>query len=185
MQVTETKLPGVLLIQPRLFKDDRGFFYESFNANRYSQFGLTKPFVQDNISRSAINVLRGLHYQLNHPQAKLVSVIKGAVLDVVIDIRRGSLTFGKSFATELNDNNHLQVFIPEGFAHGFLALTDEVDFSYKCTDYYDPTSEFGIIWNDPALNIDWHVNHPILSAKDSMYPCLNDIAIEHLPVFEK
>ncbi len=185
MQVNETNLPGVLLITPRLFKDDRGFFYESFNVNRYAQYGLTKPFVQDNISRSARNVVRGLHYQLNHPQAKLVSVLCGAVLDVVVDVRKGSPTFGQYFSTELNDENHAQVYIPEGYAHGFVSLTEGVDFSYKCTDYYDPTGEFGIIWDDPDLGINWHAVDPILSPKDKVYPRLKDIPLEHLPTFEK
>lgn len=184
MKIIETHLPGVILLEPKVFHDNRGYFYENFQANRYQQVGLTKPFVQDNISHSSCGVLRGLHYQLKKPQAKLVTVLRGAVLDVVVDIRRGSPTFGKWLSFDLNDQNHLQLYVPEGFAHGFAALTDKVDFLYKCTDYYQPGDEFGIHWNDPELDISWKINNPIMSDKDQLFPVLKDVPIAQLPVYQ-
>ena len=181
MQISETALPGVLLIQPKTFADDRGFFLETYQNNRYVELGINKPFVQDNLSRSRKGVLRGLHYQLPHLQGKLGYVIRGSVLDVVVDIRVGSPTFGKWISYELNDENHFQLYIPEGFAHGFATLSDEVDFIYKCTDYYNPACEKGILWNDPQLNIQWQVNSPILSPKDLQHKCLQDIPADILP----
>ncbi|HVV68957.1 MAG TPA: dTDP-4-dehydrorhamnose 3,5-epimerase [Gammaproteobacteria bacterium] len=177
------KLPGLLLIEPQVFKDPRGFFLETHNLRNYLAKGISTSFVQDNISRSVKGVLRGLHYQLEHPQAKLVSVIRGAVLDVVVDIRRGSPTFGQWQGVELSDENHLQLFIPEGFAHGFSVLSEEVDFLYKCSDYYHPESEFGIRWDDPNINISWQNSEPILSQKDKAYPLLSEVVPEHLPKF--
>lgn len=180
MQVHKTKLPGLLIIEPKVFGDNRGFFFETFYEKKYQEHGINKPFVQDNISRSTKNVVRGLHYQLEKPQAKLVSVFRGAVLDVAVDIRKGSPTFGQWQGVELNDQNHLQLYIPEGFAHGFSVLSDEVDFFYKCTDYYHPQSEHGILWNDPNLAIDWKVAEPVLSEKDKKYRLLNQVAAELL-----
>ncbi|KUM44223.1 dTDP-4-dehydrorhamnose 3,5-epimerase [Pseudomonas sp. EpS/L25] len=168
MQVFETAIPDVKLIEPKVFGDDRGFFLESFQAERYAQqAGITLPFVQDNHSRSARNVLRGLHFQRSKPQGKLVRVVRGEVLDVAVDIRRGSPTFGNVVAEILSEDNKRQLWIPPGLAHGFVVLSETADFEYKCTDYYDPSDEGSLIWNDPDLNIDWRVTDPILSAKDA------------------
>lgn len=184
MRVIETKLPGLILIEPKVFHDNRGFFYESFQATKYNELGITKPFVQDNVSCSCRNVLRGLHYQLQRPQGKLVTVIRGAVLDVVVDIRQGSPTFGQWQSFELNDENHWQLYVPEGFAHGFVALSEQVDFHYKCTDYYQPGDEYGIIWNDPNLAIPWNITNPIMSDKDLIFPCLADVPLGYLPQYQ-
>lgn len=168
MQVFETAIPDVRLIEPKVFGDDRGFFLESFQAERYAeQAGITLAFVQDNHSRSARNVLRGLHFQRSKPQGKLVRVVRGEVLDVAVDIRRGSPTFGNVVAEILSEDNKRQLWIPPGLAHGFVVLSETADFEYKCTDYYDPSDEGSLIWNDPDLNIDWRVTDPILSAKDA------------------
>lgn len=168
MQVFETAIPDVKLIEPKVFGDDRGFFLESFQAERYAeQVGITLAFVQDNHSRSARNVLRGLHFQRSKPQGKLVRVVRGEVLDVAVDIRRGSPTFGNVVAEILSEDNKRQLWIPPGLAHGFVVLSETADFEYKCTDYYDPSDEGSLIWNDPDLNIDWRVTDPILSAKDA------------------
>ncbi len=183
MKVTETKLPGVLLFEPTVYQDSRGFFLESFSAEKYAAAGVTALFVQDNYSYSHLDVLRGLHYQLQHPQAKLVRVSRGAVFDVAVDIRRGSPTFGAWVGFELSAENHRQLFIPAGFAHGFMALTEGVDFLYKCSNYYDPHSEFGVIWSDPELAIQWPGAQPIVSAKDAAYPLLKNVPVAHLPVF--
>lgn len=182
MNVISTKLAGLKLIQPKIFGDARGFFFEGFAANRYAEMvGITEPLVQMNFSRSRYGVLRGLHYQLAKPQGKLVMVTRGKVFDVAVDIRVGSETFGQWQGFELSDENHHQLYIPKGFAHGFVVLSEEVDFAYACTDYYDPSSEKGILWNDPALAIPWNVEDPILSAKDQVYPVLADVAETDLP----
>ncbi|MGE6321661.1 dTDP-4-dehydrorhamnose 3,5-epimerase [Pseudomonas oryzihabitans] len=168
MQVFDTAIPDVKLIEPKVFGDDRGFFLESFQAERYAeQAGITLAFVQDNHSRSARNVLRGLHFQRSKPQGKLVRVVRGEVLDVAVDIRRGSPTFGNVVAEILSEDNKRQLWIPPGLAHGFVVLSETADFEYKCTDYYDPSDEGSLIWNDPDLNIDWRVTDPILSSKDA------------------
>lgn len=178
-------IPDVILIEPKLFKDDRGYFAEIYKDDGFKENGITSQFVQDNISRSNKGTLRGLHYQLHKPQAKLVSVIRGAVFDVAVDIRRDSPTFGQWFGQVLSDENHLQLFIPEGFAHGFCVLSEEADFMYKCSDYYDPASERGILWSDTQLNIDWPLDcKPILSSKDMKYPSLADAAEQELPVYK-
>ena len=170
MEVKKTKINGAFLIKPQLFKDNRGHFFESFNSKKFNEVtGLDVQFVQDNQSLSSKNVLRGLHFQ--HPpfaQAKLVSVIKGEVLDVVVDIRKESDTFGEYIAENLNEENHHQLFIPEGMAHGFLTLKDDTIFSYKCSNYYDKGSEDGIIWNDGNLKIDWKIKNPLVSEKDQL-----------------
>ncbi len=177
-----TSLPGVLLIKPRVFHDDRGRFFESFQAERYAEHGINLAFVQDNISYSKKGTLRGLHYQLAHPQGKLVSVIQGKVFDVAVDIRLGSKTFGQSFSCELSDKNHHQLYIPPGFAHGFYVLSDDVCFHYKCTDYYQPGDEYGIAWHDETLEINWPLQkQPLLSPKDKLYVALRDTPIENLP----
>lgn len=178
-----TTLPGVIMVQPKKFTDNRGFFLETFQQLRYPEFGITKPFVQDNLSRSFKGVLRGLHYQLKHPQSKLVYVTRGTVLDIVVDIRIGSPTFAQWFSQILSDENHLQLYIPEGFAHGFVTLSDEADFIYKCTEYYYPQYEQGVIWSDPEININWQITNPILSVKDSKYNLLKDIPRELLPQY--
>jgi dTDP-4-dehydrorhamnose 3,5-epimerase len=182
MKVTETALPGVLIIEPRTFKDERGFFYETFHAERYAEIGIKEKFVQDNFSRSVKNVVRGLHYQLEHAQGKLVYVAYGHVLDVIVDIRVDSPAFGQAITIEISDQNHRQVYVPRGMAHGFCVLSDHVDFLYKCTDYYYPASEFGLCWNDPDLQISWpKIENPILSRKDLVYPRLKDIPRDQLP----
>lgn len=179
MKLTEAPLSGVLIIEPRIFTDARGYFHEAYQAERYAQHNIP-AFVQDNLSRSSKNVLRGLHYQKPHAQGKLVHVSRGAVWDVVVDIRVSSPTFGKYFHIELSEDNHLQLYIPPGFAHGFCVLSDIADFHYKCTDYYQPNAEHGIAWNDPQLNIPWPVKEPILSPKDEVYPALNEIKHDEL-----
>lgn len=181
MQVIETRLPGVLIIKPRLFEDERGYFFETYQAERYQTQGIPVDFVQDNVSRSRQHVVRGLHYQLERPQGKLVYVTSGRVLDVVVDIRVGSPTFGESVSVELDDVTHTQVYIPPGFAHGFCVLSESADFFYKCTDYYHPPSERGIYWNDPALKIAWPVSNPIVLNKDSSYLALKDMPEKDLP----
>lgn len=181
MQIIETALAGVFLIQPKIFGDSRGFFFESYQAERYQALGITEPLVQANISRSSRGVLRGLHYQLTQPQDKLVTVLKGRVFDVAVDIRPGSATFGQWVGFELNDENHHQLFVPKGFAHGFEVLSDEADFLYQCSDYYHPASEQGIAWNDPDLAINWQTTTPLLSTKDKEHPRLKDVASVYLP----
>ena len=183
MKIYETKLSGVIIIEPNIYGDSRGFFLETFQQIKYQDIGIHKPFVQDNVSRSSKGVLRGLHFQLEKPQAKLVSVFRGTVFDVVVDIRVGSPTFGEWIGVELSDHNHHQLFIPEGFAHGFEVLSEEADFFYKCTDYYHPASEFGVHWNDPTIGIQWQTAIPVLSAKDDVYPLLSQIPMHQLPKY--
>jgi len=168
MKVIETSLPGVLIIEPKVFGDERGFFYESFNAKAFEDAtGLNTQFVQDNHSRSQKGVLRGLHYQLQNTQGKLVRVTAGEVLDVAVDLRRGSPNFGQWEAVRLSADNHRQLWVPEGFAHGFVVLSDFAEFLYKTTDYYTPSAERCICWDDPTLAIDWQLEQaPQLSAKD-------------------
>lgn len=183
MQILPTRLDGVLIIVPRAFTDPRGFFMETYQAMRYKQCGIACEFVQDNLSHSTKNTLRGLHYQYPHGQAKLVSVIKGEVFDVAVDIRQGSPNFGRWEGVHLSADNHRQLFIPEGFAHAFCVLSDNAIFSYKCSDYYSRQAEHGIAWNDPELGIRWPVVNPLLSEKDGRYPRLRDIPDSELPVF--
>jgi dTDP-4-dehydrorhamnose 3,5-epimerase len=172
MKVLETVLPGVLIIEPKVFGDARGFFLESYQAERYRQLGIAHTFVQDNHSRSARGVLRGLHFQRSRPQGKLVSVSRGSVYDVAVDINPASPTCGQFVAVELNDENHRQLWIPPGYAHGFCVLSDIADVQYKCTDYYIPEDEGGLLWNDPQVNIPWPIEQPLLSAKDQRNPTL-------------
>lgn len=186
MKIIDTTIPGVKIIEPRVFGDVRGFFYESFQDKRYHETGITVKFIQDNFSRSRFGVLRGLHYQLKYSQAKLVGVVRGEVFDVAVDIRVGSPTFGKWFGTILNDTNHRQMYIPGGFAHGFCVLSEEVDFYYKCTDYYHSEDEHGILWNDANVGIEWplaQIGSPLLSEKDMKNSFLNDMPIDLLPKF--
>jgi dTDP-4-dehydrorhamnose 3,5-epimerase len=179
MNIIKTPLEGLLVIEPKVLSDSRGFFYETFQLDRYNEAGIPS-FVQDNVSRSRQNVLRGLHFQFPHPQGKLISVICGSVFDVVVDIRLSSSTFGQWFSILLNDENHQQLYIPPGFAHGFCVMSETSDFYYQCTDFYMPACEHGIAFNDPQLNIPWPSKCPLLSAKDNNYPLLNEIPHEQL-----
>ena len=184
MKVIETALPGALVLEPQVFGDVRGFFYESYNEAKYRDAGIDRRFVQSNVSRSAKGVLRGLHYQWPNPQGKLVSVLEGEVYDVAVDIRQGSPTFGQSVGVMLTAENHRHFWVPEGFAHGFCVLSDFATFSYQCTALYDAKTDAGIRWNDGALGIDWPVSDPLLSDKDRITPFLHDVAPERLPVFK-
>ena len=177
MEVIKTDIEGVVIIEPRIFKDARGYFFESFSAKEFQEKVCQTTFVQDNESFSSYGVVRGLHFQKPpYTQSKLVRVIKGAVLDVAVDLRKGSPTYGKHVAVELTGENHRQLFIPKGFAHGFSVLSEEVLFQYKCDNFYAPQSEGGIAWNDPALQIDWRIpaDKIILSEKDTKHPLLED-----------
>jgi dTDP-4-dehydrorhamnose 3,5-epimerase len=182
VKVTALDIPGVSLIEPTVFRDDRGLFCETFHGQRYADAGLVKPFVQDNFSRSIRGTLRGLHYQEPHAQGKLVMALEGAVYDVVVDIRRGSPTFGRWHAVELSSDNYRQLYIPPGCAHGFCVTSEQASVLYKCTDFYSPQDERGIIWNDPALAIPWPVATPLLSPKDGRYGSLEAMAA-HLPLY--
>lgn len=178
MQVIQTKLAGVLIIEPKVFGDHRGFFKETFSAERYKELaGIEQAFVQDNHSRSRKGVLRGLHYQKTKPQGKLVSVTRGAVFDVAADINPESPTYGQYVGVELSEDNHRQLWIPPGYAHGFVVISDEVDFVYKCTDYYDPSDEGGVAWDCPMLNIAWPLTNVQLSDKDKNYLGLKDLHV--------
>jgi len=181
MNVKETKLPEVLVLEPAVFSDERGFFLETWNSTRYEEAGIKGFFVQDNISFSKKGVLRGLHFQYPQSQGKLVQVLSGEVVDVAVDIRKDSPTFGQWVSEVLSDANNRQIYIPLGFAHGYCVISETAVFSYKCTDFYNPGSEGGIIWNDPDINIDWPLEEPILSSKDADYPRLKDIRPEKLP----
>lgn len=180
----ETELPGVLICELTIFSDDRGFFVETFQAEKYAAGGIVGNFVQDNFSHSKQGVLRGLHYQLHQPQAKLVSAISGAIYDVAVDIRKGSPTYGKWAGTILSGENKRQLFIPVGFAHGFCVLSETADVVYKCTDFYNPEDDFGIVWNDPRISIDWPVVSPVLSKKDAELPSIDAMPEEQLPVYD-
>lgn len=175
MKVIPTTLPGVIVIEPKVFGDTRGFFLETFHVERYAQAGIPGPFVQDNHSHSAQGVLRGLHFQKQYPQGKLVYVTSGAVFDVAVDIRPTSPTLGKWVGITLTAEQHQQFYIPPGFAHGFCVLSEQADFHYKCTDYYHPEDEGCIRWNDPEINIQWPINNPVLSAKDANAQCLKEL----------
>jgi len=182
VKVTGAGLPGLLVVEPRVFGDDRGFFLENWQAKRYGEAGIDAHFVQSNRSRSERGVLRGLHYQLGRPQGKLVEVVRGEVFDVAVDIRRGSPTFGEWKGLVLSDENHLQLYIPPGFAHGFTVLSAVADFAYLCTDYYAPEEERGIRWDDPGLAIAWPGGEKVVSPKDGAYPFLRDLE-DDLPIF--
>ena len=180
-----TSIPGVLVFTPKVHGDARGFFLQTYQAKQYAAAGLDRTFVQDNLSRSRRDTVRGLHYQLRHPQGKLVSVLRGAVLDVAVDIRRGSPTFGQFVAVELSEENRKQLFVPEGFAHGFRVLSEIADFHYKCTDFYAQGDEYGVGWNDPALGIPWgDLATPVVSHKDQKLPNLADVPPDHLPQYK-
>jgi dTDP-4-dehydrorhamnose 3,5-epimerase len=175
MKVIKTKLPGVVIIEPKVFGDHRGFFLESYHAEGYAAAGIELSFVQDNHSRSSKGVLRGLHYQISKPQGKLVRVVRGEVLDVALDINPQSSTYGEYEAVLLSEDNYRQIWVPPGYAHGFVVLSDIADFEYKCTDFYDPSDEGGVIWNDPQVGIDWQCDNPKLSDKDLKLPTLSQL----------
>jgi dTDP-4-dehydrorhamnose 3,5-epimerase len=177
VKITQTELPGVVIIEPKVFGDERGFFLETFQAERYSSLaGISSRFVQDNHSRSRRGVLRGLHAQKQQPQGKLVRAARGEIFDVAADIDPRSATFGRWVGVTLSDTNHRQLWIPPGYAHGFVVLSEIADFEYKCTDYYHPESETGVIWNDPDLGIAWPIENPQLSDKDKRLPTLASLA---------
>jgi dTDP-4-dehydrorhamnose 3,5-epimerase len=180
MKIIQTSIPEVIIFIPPVFTDSRGHFLETYQQQKYAEAGILKPFVQDNQSYSTKNVLRGLHFQLRHPQAKLVRVTRGSVFDVAIDIRKNSPTFGKWHGEILSAENKKQLYIPENFAHGFCVLSDSAEFLYKCTDFYVPGDEAGLIWNDAQLGIKWPIDQPILSEKDAVLPSLADV-LELLP----
>lgn len=180
MRVEQTSIPGVLIIEPDVHRDGRGYFVETYRADKYLQAGIADAFVQDNQSRSAGGILRGLHLQLKQPQGKLIRVIEGEIYDIAVDVRRGSATFGQWVAVTLSGENFRQCYIPPGFAHGFYVVSAVADVEYKCTDVYDPTGELGIAWNDPALAIPWPNPAPILSARDQNHPTLAAV-MDRLP----
>jgi dTDP-4-dehydrorhamnose 3,5-epimerase len=183
MKATPTGLPGVLCIEPDVYRDSRGEFFEAFHVRRYAELGIDLPFVQDNVSRSARHTLRGLHFQEPYGQGKLVWVTSGTVFDVVVDVRRGSPTFGRFVTQELSDANRLQLWIPPGFAHAFCVTSERADFIYKCTALYQPRTEHGVVWNDPDLGIPWPTTAPLLSPKDLALPRLKDAPL--LPTYEE
>lgn len=183
MNIIKTKIPDLLLIEPKVFGDERGFFLETYNAERYKNLGIKEDFVQDNLSFSKRGILRGLHYQKPMSQGKLVQVLQGEVFDVAVDIRVGSPTFGQWESVVLSRENKRQFYIPVGFAHGFLVTSDTALFSYKCTDTYNPAGEFTVAWDDPELNIEWPMASPQLSEKDSAGKKLSQISIEDLPSY--
>lgn len=185
MDVLTTTIDGVLVIAPKVFEDPRGFFMETFHRRRYEEAGITEGFCQDNLSFSCKNTLRGLHYQFPHEQAKLVQVLQGEILDVAVDIRRGSPTFWHSVTATLSDRNRHQMFIPKGFAHGFCVLSETALFIYKCSDFYAPDCDRGVLWSDPSIGIKWPIWEPLLSAKDERLPLLKDIPQEQLPEYKE
>ncbi len=185
MKVTKTKLPGVLIIEPQVFGDDRGYFLESWSEQRYVDAGIKQKFIQSNVSKSQKGVLRGLHFQNPKPQGKLVYVLEGEVFDVAVDIRLGSPTFGQYESIVLSAENHKQFYVPEGFAHGFCVLSKSATFCYMCTNYYDADADASIAWNDADLNIDWPLKSPNLSDKDSKALSLKSFDSENLPSYHQ
>jgi dTDP-4-dehydrorhamnose 3,5-epimerase len=182
--VEKTSLPGVLVVTPDVYPDPRGFFVETYQKERYEEAGITCTFVQDNHSRSSKDVLRGMHYQIERAQDKLVSVMKGEIYDVVVDVRRGSPTFGRWEGHLLSAENHRQLFVPVGLAHGFCVLSDVVDVTYKCSEIYYPAGERGVLWSDPDIGIEWPTEQPLLSERDQKNLRLKEIPEEDLPLFE-
>jgi dTDP-4-dehydrorhamnose 3,5-epimerase len=174
MKIIATPIDGLLVLEPDIFRDERGFFLETFHEQKYENLGIEKHFVQDNLSFSSKGILRGLHFQYRHPQAKLVQVLFGEVFDVAVDIRQGSPTFGKWFGIMLSQDNLYQMFIPEGFAHGYCVISQTALFAYKCSDFYSPAHEGGLLWSDPDIGIQWPVSDPLLSQKDSRLPRLSE-----------
>jgi dTDP-4-dehydrorhamnose 3,5-epimerase len=184
MKRIETVLPGVVVIEPAVFRDERGFFFESYQEMKFAEMGIRDRFVQDNHSKSIKGTLRGLHYQVTRPQSKLCRVTQGEVLDVVVDLRRGSPGFGQYVSVLLSAENMRQIYIPAGFAHGYLVLSETAEFLYKCSDFYFPEYERGVIWNDPEIGIHWGIQNPILSAKDGAHPMLSNVLRSELPQYE-
>jgi dTDP-4-dehydrorhamnose 3,5-epimerase len=184
LQRLDTDLPGVWELRPKVFRDARGFFLETYHQKRFVALGICEPFLQDNHSSSVEGTLRGLHYQLQRPQAKLCRVVEGKALDVAVDLRVGSPNFGKWTSLVLSAEEQNQLFIPAGFGHGFLALTERVQFLYKCSDFYDAEDECGILWNDPELGIDWGITRPLVSEKDQRNPTLATVSRDRLPRYE-
>jgi dTDP-4-dehydrorhamnose 3,5-epimerase len=180
----ESSLPGVLELHPKVFRDARGFFLETFHLAKFRELGIADTFVQDNHSCSRKGTLRGLHYQLRHPQAKLCRVVEGQALDVVLDVRAGSSYFGKWTSILLSAELQNQIYVPAGFAHGYLALTDTVQFLYKCSDFYDSEDEYGVLWSDPELRISWGIDSPVVSEKDEKLPHLSTIPKQCLPRYK-
>ena len=183
IKITPTKLPGVVIIEPASYSDHRGFFMETYHKKEYESAGLRKFFVQDNLSHSRQNVLRGLHYQLRHPQGKLIYVVSGEIYDVAVDIRKGSPSFCQWEGVNLSSENKKQIYIPEGFAHGFVVLSETAYVAYKCTALYAPGDEYGVFWDDPAIGIDWPMDTPILSDKDNRNLKINEMPESDLPVY--
>jgi dTDP-4-dehydrorhamnose 3,5-epimerase len=183
MDIITTALEGLLIVEPKIFKDRRGFFMETYNQRKYEAAGITEAFVQDNLSYSRKNTIRGLHFQIRHSQAKLVQAISGEIFDVAVDLRPGSATFGKWTGSRLSDKNGRQMYIPKGFAHGFCVMSEFAMFYYKCSDFYAPDDEGGIIWSDQDIGIEWPVENPIISEKDKLYPKLAGLSAEQLPSF--
>lgn len=181
VQRIETSLPGVCELRPKVIRDTRGFFMETYHRTKFAEMGITDAFVQDNHAASSRGALRGFHYQLHRPQAKLCRLVEGEALDVAVDIRLGSPHFGKWTSVLLSAKDQNQIYVPVGFAHGYLSLSEKVQFLYKCSDFYDPADEHGVLWNDPALNVSWGVDAPLLSEKDSRNPRLADIPHDFLP----
>lgn len=187
MNIMQAKFPQVLELEPKVFKDHRGYFLELYSKKRYQEAGISSDFIQDNLSVSVKNVVRGLHYQLKNPQGKLVSVLHGKAFDVVVDIRVGSPSFGQWVGFELDEDCSRQVFVPPGFAHGYCALSDKVIFHYQCTDYYHPEDEYSILWSDPELAIAWPhlgLEQPLVSTKDGAAPLLKDVLPQKLPLYQ-
>ena len=185
MRIHDTRLKGVWLIEPDVFEDRRGFFLETYHQRKYAEAGIAGPFVQDNWSHSVRGTLRGLHYQRLHGQGKLVFAVEGEVFDVAVDIRHGSETFGQWYGVELSAANKRQLYIPPGFAHGFCVLSETASFVYKCTEFYVPADEGGVLWNDPQITISWPIREPLLSAKDQGYRPLSEIPPSLLPVYQR
>ena len=185
MEIVKTKLPGVIVFEPKIFGDKRGFFLETFRNDVLLDAGIDTQFVQDNHSRSSKGVLRGMHYQMTQTQGKLVRVATGAVFDVAVDVRHGSPTFGEWYGTQLDEDNMRMMYVPPGYAHGFVVLSDTTDFLYKCTDYYHPQSEQGIAWDDPDIGINWPIEEVTLSEKDKKNSRLKDQPVDMLPEFKK
>lgn len=183
MKFTELEIPGLILVEPDVFPDDRGFFTETFHREKYAAGGIAKPFVQDNFAHSRRNILRGLHYQQQQAQGKLVYAVRGEIFDVAVDMRRGSPAFGRWVGWTLSDKNHHQLYVPEGCAHGYVVLSDVADVMYKCTDLYAPQHDRGLAWDDPDLAIAWPVKDPILSPKDLKNPRFASIPVDLLPSF--
>ena len=180
MKIVDVPMPGVLVLEPTVFADERGLFLETYRLDHLAALGIDHPFVQANQSRSVRHTLRGLHWQWRRPQAKLVRVVTGAIFDAVVDVRRGSPTFGRWCGTELTAENFRQLYVPIGFAHGFCVLSDQADVEYLCSDFYDPGGEAGLIWNDPQVNVKWPTNWPLLSEKDAVNPVMSAVPPQFL-----